>query len=197
MVGLTLSAEQIRTAPPEVRRWLEHEIVQTLGLMPAQALSTPPTATPLVGCNVEEAQGMLALVQGMLPVVSVFFELGREAGSVPVHGMRAFRLADIQRHARLHTPDQVIECLGVLTEALRRARGDAEAAFFALDDQGHCLVAEATMRSILRLWHEIVAQRELQAPPAVASGGAGTTLHSPTYRIELPGGRPVAEAKVG
>ena len=27
MVGITLSAEQIRSAPPEVRRWLEKEVL--------------------------------------------------------------------------------------------------------------------------------------------------------------------------
>ena len=107
---------------------------------------------------------MLALVQGMLPVVSAFFELGREAASVAVHGLRAFRIADILRHTRLQSPDQVIQCLNVLTQALRRTRGDAAAEFFALDDQGHCLVAEATMRSVLRLWQEIVAQRGAEQP---------------------------------
>ena len=168
MAGITLSMDDIKTAPPEVRRWLEHEIARALGL---QAAPTPAQAPSLVGCNIEEARDMLALVQGMLPVVSVFFELGREAASVAVHGLRAFRIADILRHARLQSPEQVIQCLNVLTQALRRARGDATPArgdataeFFALDDQGHCLVAEATMRSILRLWQEIVAQRAAEQP---------------------------------
>ena len=69
---------------------------------------------------------MLALVQGMLPAVSVFFELGREAASVAVHGLRAFRIADILRHARLQSLDQVVECLDVLTEALERVHGDPQ-----------------------------------------------------------------------
>jgi hypothetical protein len=99
--------------------------------------------------------------------------LGREAASVASHGLRAFRITDILRHARLQSPDQVVQCLEVLTQALRRVRGDANAAFFAVDDQGHCLVAEPTMRSILRLWQEIVAERGLsgdamQEPPARA-----------------------------
>jgi hypothetical protein len=161
MAGITLSMDDIRSAPPEVRRWLEHEIARALGL---QAAPAPAQASSLVGCNVEEARDMLALVQGMLPVVSVFFELGREAASVAVHGLRAFRVADILRHTRLQSPDQVIQCLNVLTQALRRTRGDAAAEFFALDDQGHCLVAEATMRSVLRLWQEIVAQRGAEQP---------------------------------
>ena len=163
MAGITLSPEEIKAAPPEVRRWLEQELVRTLGLRAVPAASRAPA---LVGCNAEEVQEMLAMVQGMLPVVTVFFELGREAASVPVHGLRAFGIADIQRHARLEAPDQVVQCLNILTQALRRARGDGTAAFFALDDQGHCLVAEATMRSVLRLWQEIVAQRALQEEPA-------------------------------
>ena len=160
MAGITLSMDDIKAAPPEVRRWLEHEVMRAFGVQPAAA---PAGAPALIGCNVEEAREMLALVQSMLPVVSVFFELGREAASVAVHGLRAFRIADILRHARLQSPDQVLQCLNILTQALQRARGDAEAAFFALDDQGHCLVAEATMRSIHRLWQEIVAQRALQS----------------------------------
>lgn len=163
MAGITLSADDIKTAPPEVRRWLEQEIVRAFGVQPAQA---PVGAPPLVGCNIEEARDILSLVQGMLPAVSVFFELGREAASAPVHGMRAFRIADIQRHIRLQSPDQVLQCLNMLTQALRRARGDATAVFYAVDDQGHCLVAESTMRSILRLWQEIVAERALETQAA-------------------------------
>jgi len=160
MAGITLSMDDIKAAPPEVRRWLEHEVARALG---SQAVPAPAPAQSLVGCSIEETRDMLALVQGMLPVVSVFFELGREAASVAVHGLRAFRIADIVRHARLQSPDQVIQCLNVLTQALRRSRGEA-AEFFAMDDQGHCLVAEATMRSILRLWQEIVAQRAAEQP---------------------------------
>jgi hypothetical protein len=159
MAGVTLSADEIKAAPPEVRRWLEQEMLRSIGV---QVARPQPAAQALVGCNVEEARNVLTLVQGMLPVVNVFFELGREAASVAVHGMRAFSVGDIQRHVRLQAPNQVVECLDVLTAALRRARGDVAAAFYALDDQGHCLVAETTMRSILRLWQEIVAERGLQ-----------------------------------
>jgi hypothetical protein len=168
MAGITLSADEIKAAPPEVRRWLEHEMVRAFEV---QAAAKPATAPAMVGCNIEEAQAMLSMVQGMLPVVSVFFELGREAGSVAAHGLRAFRIADILRHARLQSPEQVVECLNVLTQALRRARDDATAAFFALDDQGHCLVPEATMRSILRLWQEVVAQGGRRAEAGEAPEG--------------------------
>src|ERR1700744_5598831 len=135
MAGITLSADEIKAAPPEVRRWLEHETLRGLGVAP-----TAPTAPPpLVGCNSEEARDMLALVQRMPPVVRVLWELAREGASVPVHGMRAFRIADIQRHVALAEAQQVIECLDVLISALRRVRGDLEAAFYAVDSTDHCL----------------------------------------------------------
>ena len=69
----------------------------------------------------------------------------------------------------------MIQCLDVLSQALRRVRGDAAAAFYVLDDQGHCLVAETTMRSILRLWQEIVAQR---GSPGRSGGYAGAACRS-------------------
>ena len=163
MIGITLSPEQVRAAPPEVRRWLEHEVAGMFGLA-AEHPAPEEVATRLIGCNPDEATGMLELVQGMLPVVNVFFELGREPASAPVHGLRAFRLADVMRQARLSTPDQVIECLDVLTTALRRVRGDTEALFYLLDDRGRCLVAEPTMRSVLHVWQGIVAQRALSMP---------------------------------
>lgn len=168
MIGITLSAEQVRGAPPEVRRWLEHEIATSFGLGAPAHPETEQIATRLIGCNPAEAASMLELVQGLLPVVNVFLELGREAASMPVHGLRAFRLADLMRQARLSAPQQVVECLDVLTDALRRVRGDAEALFYLLDDRGHCLVAEPTMRSVLHVWQEIVSQRRLQMPGEAA-----------------------------
>ncbi len=176
MIGITLSADQVRTAPPDVRRWLQQELGTALGLVALDHPDPEALANRLVGCNPDEAAAMLELVQGMLPVVNVFFELGREAISAPVHGLRAFRLTDLARNTRLSTPEQVLECLDVLTTALRRVRGDAEALFYLVDGQGHCLIAEPTMRGILHVWQEIVARRQLQMPaeapheaPAVAA----------------------------
>ena len=87
MVGITLSPEQIRAAPPEVRRWLEHELAVPLGLNPPTLPITQPSHPHLAACTPEEAAQVLSLIQGMLPVVHVFFELGRE-GAAPSEGSR-------------------------------------------------------------------------------------------------------------
>jgi hypothetical protein len=34
MIGITLTAEQIRTAPPLVRQWIEQRTVASLGMTP-------------------------------------------------------------------------------------------------------------------------------------------------------------------
>lgn len=157
MVGITLSAEQVRAAPPEVRRWLEQEVIGSFGW------ESPPSelqATHLVACSVEEAFKVLSLVREMLPVVKVFFELGYQGTSVGTRGLVAFRLIDILRHVRLDNLPQVETCLGILNDALRHVRGAADATFYGLDGRGHCIVTEETQRSISRVWQETVAHHE-------------------------------------
>jgi hypothetical protein len=187
MVGITLSAEQIRSAPPEVRHWLEQQVAALLSPLPVQ----PPHPGPqLIACTRQELRAVLTQIQALLPAVSVFFELGREAGSVPVHGMRALRMTDILRNTRLDSADQVLECLEMITEALRRVRQDDDAMLCAVDRQGRCYVAEETAANILGLWQDIIAARALQPaapPPAVAA-------MAPPFRVAAtPDIAPVAE----
>ena len=165
MFGITLSPEQIRAAPSEVRRWLEHELAVSLGLNPPALPITQPSSPHLAACTPEEAAQVLSLIQGMLPVVNVFFELGRE-GAAPGEGIEAFRLADVMRHTRLEAPAQVLACLEVLDQAVQRLRNDPGATFHAVDERGYCLVAAQTQRSIRAIWQQIVAQRELVRPAA-------------------------------
>lgn len=168
MVGVTLSPEQIRNAPPEVRRWLEQELLATLGLQqPAADLEAPQ----LAALGEEEAAGVLSLIQGMLPVMNVFFELGREGIGMETEGLAAFRLADILRHTRLQTPEQVVACLDTISAAARRVSGDPGAAFYGLDNRGHCFISALTRRSISHVWQEIIAARNLDASTAEALRG--------------------------
>jgi len=181
MVGITLSPDQIRQAPPEVRRW----IAGALGLyQPTPALQPPKHH--LTSCTLEEARAVLSLIQGFLPVVGVFFELGREPVAVSPQGLRAIRLDDMARHAKLREPEQIMACLVAIDEALQRVRGEPTAVLTALDGAGHCLVTDATAKSILALWHEIVAAHDLGRPAAAA---AVDTQQAPAF--QAPYGMPV------
>lgn len=166
MVGITLSPEQIRSAPPEVRQWLEHEIARSLGLQPASdAMVT--NATQLAACSSQEAMAIYASIRGMLPVVNVFFELGREGASIG-EGLKAFRLADMLRHTRLPGMQQLGACLQIIDQSFRQIRNDGDAALFLLDPRGYCVVAAATQESVLAVWRQEIAAQQLISDEAPA-----------------------------
>lgn len=193
MVGITLLPEQIKQAPPEVRRWLEQQVSGALGLRWPEPALRPPERH-LVACDVEGARAILSVIHGLLPVVGVFFELGREPAAMSSQGLRALRLDEIARHASLHPVEQVIACLNTINQAFGRVSGTHDAMLTALDDEGHCLVADVTARSILALWQEIVTSHNLarpehpseQAAPFAASmpGQAPYAMSMPAFTVD-------------
>ncbi|MBX5452874.1 MAG: hypothetical protein K6U10_02935 [Acidobacteriia bacterium] len=198
MVGITLSPEQIRQAPPEVRRWLSAQIASTLGLYEGESLPQPPERH-LVACTLEEARAVLSLIQGHLAVVNVFFELSRDPVAVLPQGIRVLRLEDMLRHSRLTALDQLLASLEILNNAVQRVRGEPEATLTAVHNEGYCLVADVTARSISILWEEFLgtherARRELASPMPNSPAGAavfpsqppGEGLRSPSSPLANP-----------
>ncbi len=172
MVGITLSSEQVRNAPREVRHWLEQEVLTTFGW---QLPAAQPDSKKLAVCSAEDAFKALSLIREMIPVVNVFFELGHAGASVG-EGVEAFRLTDMQRHARLANAEQVKACLHVINDALRRVRNDDSAVFYGLDDRGYCFIAAETQRAIAQVWQQLVAERA--APPAQGAAAAAAAQAS-------------------
>jgi hypothetical protein len=178
MVGITLTPERIRSAPPEVRRWLEREIAASFG----PATEPEPAPHPpkhLVACSKDEVDALYAGVRGMLPVVSVFFELGREGESVGREGIEAYRLIDVLRHTRLQSIEQLASCLQVIDGLAARIRHDESGTVCALDPRGYCLVAAGTQRNIANLWQHLLAGRDrdptFQQPGAAQETPAGSS----------------------
>jgi hypothetical protein len=169
MIGITLSSEQIRRAPPEVRLWLEHEVATSLGLQ-VQAADSRRQAPQLAACSHDELAAVLSLIQGVFPAVNVFFELGRKGTAFAQDRLQAYRVSDIQHHTRLQTPDQVLSCLNLINDALQRTRGSAGASFFGTDGD-YCFIAAETQENIRRLWFELIGRGEVTASPAAASNG--------------------------
>jgi len=160
MVGITLTPEQIRSAPLDVRRWIERELAASLGLRPGEVSAAQPQPEHLVACTLEEAAAVLSLIQGMFPVVNVFFELGRQGASIGSEGLEAFRLADILRHTRLQNMSQVMAFLDIINQAVRRVRADPAATLYVLDSRGDCIVAAQTQQNVSRLWHQVIGGPE-------------------------------------
>lgn len=196
MIGITLSPEQIRTAPPEVRRWLQREIAGSLDFQPERE-GPKPNAEHLVICGPEEVAAIYAAIGAMPPAVNVFFELGREGESISPGGVEAYRLVDLLHHARLQSLEQLDACLQVIDEAVRAIRNDPGATLYVLDPRGYCLIAAATRANILALWRQLVVG---QGGPSVrAAGGAevpGARSASPAFP-EVSATMPAGSAHMG
>ena len=160
MVGITLTADQIKSAPPEVRRWLEHEIAATLGFGPHHSADTPRSAAVHLAELTEDAAARLfSLIQSDYLACQVFFELAREIpNSQSGNGLRAFSVAEIARHVRLGDVARLANCFGTINAAFQRVCGDSEATLFGFDELGCCYVSEATHRTIRLLWQKLVAE---------------------------------------
>jgi hypothetical protein len=178
MIGITLTSEQIRTAPPEVRQWIEREVMTSLGQPSHSADGNKPHSEHLAACSEEEASAILSQIQGVLPAVNVFFELGRQGAIFGQPSIEAFRLLDIAHHTRLQDVAQVVACLDVIGQAFSRVSGDATARFCGFDREGHCFIALETQQNILRLWQKVIANQQLaldgqqQRVAAQEQGGA-------------------------
>jgi hypothetical protein len=173
MIGITLSTDQIRTAPAEVRQWIEHQVIASLGLATEAPVAEAPHASHLAACSEDDAAAVLAQIQGFLPAVNVFFEFGRAGISYGQPPVMAVRLLDILHHTRLRDVEQVIACLDVINQAVTTVRRDPNARFCGFDNQGHCLILPQTQQSIFRLWQNLVAHQQ------AASDGEGILASTP------------------
>jgi hypothetical protein len=190
MIGITLSSEQIRNAPTDVRRWIEREVMTSLTQQAAPENGSKPHGEHLAACSEQDVAGILSQIEGVLPAVNVLFEFGRQGALFGQRNIEAFRLLDIAHHARLQDVGQVIACLDIINQAFGRVCGDPEARFCGFDREGHCFVTLQTQQSILKVWRQVIASEQLvvadqeTAPSAVQTGGApvstGPTVSDPT-----------------
>ena len=166
MIGITLTAEQIRNAPTPVRQWIEQEVIASLGLATRVPVAAPPQAAHLVACSVEDMAGVLEHIRGAFPAVNVLFELGRPGISLGQPAVMMFRLMDILQHTRMQDVGQIMSCLETINQALTVVRKDPSDRFCGFDNEGHCLIAPQTQASIATLWQGMMERRQaLQDKP--------------------------------
>ena len=169
MTSLTFSLEQLRSAPPEVRRWVEHEIGAALGALGRLEHDPSQIHTPaLAACTPEEALQMFDQLKENFLLAQVFFKLARETpvGRVapPLH---ALNLADLLRHTRLSDGDRLADCFTAINQIFQTVRNDSEAALFGFDQHGHVYIHETTHHSIRRVWEQLfVADQSAAGRPA-------------------------------
>jgi hypothetical protein len=168
VTSFTFSLEQLKAAPPEVRRWVEHEIGVALGALsrvdhdPSQVHSTA-----LAACTPEEALQMFELIKDNFLLSQVFFELARETRAGRTAPLHALNIADILRHTRLSDGDRLADCFTAINQIFQNVRSDPEAALFGFDQYGHVYIHESTHHSVRRVWeHLFVTEQNSANRPA-------------------------------
>jgi hypothetical protein len=171
MTSFTFSIEQARSAPPEVRRWIEHEFTTALAALNSHEhdLSRVHT-TALAACMPHEAAQLFEMIKGNFLLSQVFFELARDTPSGPSTApLRSLSVADILRHTRLGDGDRLVDCFTAINQAFQAIRNDPEATLFGFDQRGHVFVHQTTHESIRQLWEQLlVAHAPLGSGPALA-----------------------------
>jgi hypothetical protein len=167
MTSFTFSIEQMRSAPPEVRRWIEREIASAFAaLNRSEHDPSQVHAAALAACMPEEAAQFFEMIKDNFLLSQVFFELARDIpnsrGAAPFHPLS---VADILRHTRIGDGDRLVDCFTAINQAFQTIRNDPEAPLFGFDQQGHVFINQMTHDSIRRLWEQLFA-----APAPMASG---------------------------
>lgn len=205
MVGFTFSAEQIKAAPLEVRRWMEAEIVKALaGGVSVSSESGGRVVTPspetveslrraLASGTATEMQETLRRISGNSIIARVFFELARDtglsAGGAPFH---VVNIVDVMRSLQFVEAQQVLACLDAINQAFQQVRRDPQASLFALDDAGHIYLHELTYHGVRQMWQQLVLSHPwpasghmAQAPmPASPASGRQEPSLEPVMRPE-------------
>ena len=169
MTSFTFSLEQLRAAPPEVRRWVEHEIGVALGAL--GRLDHDPShvhSVALAACTPEEASQMFESIKDNFMLSQVFFELARETpagrAAPPLH---VLNIADLLRHTRLSDGDRLADCFTAINQIFQTVRNDPEAALFGFDQYGHLYIHESTHHSVRRVWEQLfVTDQQPTSRPA-------------------------------
>lgn len=175
MPAFTFSAEQLRSAPPEVRRWVAGEIARALGVVSGSRSEAPGNeprqAEPmtLAACTAPQALQVFELIANDVIAARVFFELAREGAiNSGVPGVHALRVADLLHHVGLPGPDSLIAGLAAIDRAFRQIHGEHAGGLFGFDNAGHVYLHETTQVSIRRVWEELVQARgAAEREPAV------------------------------
>ncbi len=190
MTSFTFTAEQVRLAPPEVRRWMENEIAKALGAQVHSEHDPSKTrAGALAAATVDEVAQLFNIISGNFLLTQVFFELARETALAPgLPSLHGLNLNDMRRHVQLDDVPQLIECLNVINQVLQQVRNDAAATLFARDEQGHIFIHETSCQNIRKLRARLVAEHspaaQPQPPEAADFVPAGPEAREPVMQVE-------------
>jgi len=182
MTGFTFSIEQVRSAPPEVRRWIEREITAALAaLNRSEHDPSQVHEAALAACMPQEAAQLFEMIKGNFLLSQVFFELASDMpngqGPVPFHPLS---VADILRHTRLADGDRLVDCFTAINQAFQTIR---KRPYLALINRDMCSFTKRHMTAFVSsgssctlLMRQWLVDRRWPGSPLLTSGQARTSL---------------------
>ncbi len=180
MTGFYFSLEQLRSAPPEVRRWVEREVAASLAALARPDREPAGLRAPaLAACRPEEALKIFERIKGDFLLSQVFFELARERPAWPeMAPLHAIGIADLLRHTRVSDGERLFDYFAAINRIFQTVRNDPEANLFGFDEEGHLYIHEMTQQSIRQVWEHLSAARpELVEGPQIGSARGFTPPH--------------------
>lgn len=184
MISLTFSLDQLKSAPPEVRRWIEREAAAALAALSRPEPDPPHShAAALSTCTLPEAAEVYELIKGNFLLSQVFFELAREMpGNRGEPSLLALSLVDMLRHTRLADGDRLVGCFNAINQAFQTVRNDPEASLFGFDQYGQVWIHQRTHDSIRELWEQLFhRQPPMTGESAMATTGPALTGFTPPH----------------
>ena len=164
MVGIVLSEEQIKSAPPEVRRWLAAVVEGTLQAGHNLAYDRGGfryAEDDLAICDPQEVLQIFSALRSDATACQIFFRLGqdnydREAGRhtpIPVAN-------DELMAGSVISAERLEQCLAEANRCLRSVRNNPRATLFVRDPAGRVVLHERTQWNIHTLLQHLVAASE-------------------------------------
>jgi hypothetical protein len=154
VISFAFTVDQIRSAPPEIRKWFETEIINAL----RDAASPRPEtvhSSELAVCSPDEALAVFEFFRNDFATAQVFLEFGREPplpnSPRPLH---AFAIGEFKRKLRL-SDDRLADCFAVINRRFIRLRSEPDAVLLGFDQAGHVYIHEVTHSSIRGLWEKL------------------------------------------
>jgi hypothetical protein len=159
MVGITLSAYQIASAPAPVRQWIEQQVTAALRLSPRAPLEAgiASQTAHLAACTEADAAAIMQQLRGNPGALNLLLEFRRPGTGFGQPPIMAFRLMDLLHRTQLESIEQLMECLQLINEAFEQVKGDGAVRFCGFDNEGHCLILPETQRTLGKLWEKMIA----------------------------------------
>lgn len=178
-LSLVITSEELRTAPREVRQWLQRLIgAPDPTNLVFERNGFRYTDETLAILDEAETLAVLECIADDFVATQVLFQFGSDCydPATGVQHAHVVSAADIARYTEIHSPATIPDYLNRIEQSVRDLRGDQTASLFRRHAHGRYSVHESTQVAIHRVWEKLM---KAQGPAAKAIGAPRAALAAP------------------